>query len=157
MPPTQLSAPLKSHFEVRDSLRYMKLLSKFLVFYWIWSISLCKLPGYFQFRRGTHKPFGGVVIHLEKKGARGRERGAIRNSLRFSDDIRHRFLSLEKLWRSHISVHSQITGRALALNPPNAFLPKSVCSSFSWGFLFTGNMSVLNERLLWNGVLFLSD
>lgn len=38
--------------------------------------------------------------------------GAIRNSLRFSDDIRQRFLSLEKLWRSHISVHSQITGQA---------------------------------------------
>lgn len=38
--------------------------------------------------------------------------GAIRNSLRFSDDIRQRFLSLERLWRSHISVHSQITGQA---------------------------------------------
>lgn len=43
-----------------------------------------------------------------KKGAIG----AIRNSLRLSDDIRQRFLSLEELWRSHISVHSQITGQA---------------------------------------------
>lgn len=74
--------------------------------------------------------------------------GAIRNSLRFGDDIRQRFLSLEELWRSHISVHSQITGQALALNPPNAFLPKSVCSNFSRGFLLGGNMSVLNGRLL---------
>lgn len=74
--------------------------------------------------------------------------GAIRNSLRFSDDIRQRFLSLEELRRSHISVHSQITGQALALNPPNAFLPKSVCSNFSRGFLLSGNLSVLNGRLL---------
>lgn len=101
----------------------------------IWSPIRRKLRDYFQTR--THKPFGWVAIHLgRKKGAMG----AIRNSLRFVDDIRQRFLSLEELRQSHISVHSQITGRASALNPPNAFLPKSVCSDFSRGFLLSGNM-----------------
>ena len=52
--------------------------------------------------------------------------GAIRNSLRFSDDIRQRFLSLEELWPSHISVHSQITGRAVALKPAEC-IPSEKC------------------------------
>lgn len=141
VPPTQLSEPLESHSEAEVARTHAH--PNFFIFCFffcfflsqIWSPVRRKLQDYFQTR--THKPFGWVAIHL------GRETGAvgaIRNSLRFVDDIRQRFLSLEELRPSHISVHSQITGRASALNPPNAFLPKSVCSDFSRGFLLSGNM-----------------
>lgn len=147
--PHNFRCHFKSHFEAGNSLGCIKLPSNILFLSEL-ALLVC-VNSQAIFRRSTHKPFWiRVVIHL------GGKKGAIRpirNTLRFGDDIRQRYLSLEKLWPSHISVHSQITGRASALIPPNAFLPKSVCSSFSRGFLlFSGNMSVLNGRLLWNGV-----
>lgn len=59
--------------------------------------------------------------------------GAIRNSLRLNDDIRQRFLSLVAAAVAHFCTFTNYRA-SLALNPPNAFLPKSVCSNFSRGF-----------------------
>lgn len=79
------------------------------------------------FQACAHVPLEGI-FSFEKVGY-----GAIRNSLRLNDDIRQRFLSLAAVAVAHFCTFTNYRA-SLALNPPNAFLPKSDCSNFSRGF-----------------------